>query len=201
MPYLSPESLPSEVCTITLVIPNDELLRLAVMGQVYELSRSRLWEQYGAITPDEAADAMASVYNNAFYCEPPPMTQVAFEVRKTASQSPTVNTIALVTFPSPVTNIGGSWDSGSNAFVAPVKGVYSFQTSVSGPSLNLLRINVDGTNKAEIEITGAGFGVLPITMQVDAGQAVTVSARVTGGNISGTSQRTYFSGHLVYELP
>ena len=71
MPYLSPESLPSDVCTITLEIPNDELLRLAVMGQVYELTHSYLWEQYGAITPAQVAAAMLTTYNSAQYCDSP----------------------------------------------------------------------------------------------------------------------------------
>lgn len=68
MPYLSPDSLPVETCLIEIEIPNDEKLRQAVMGQIYALSNSYLWEQYGAVTPDQAADAMLFVYDQINAC-------------------------------------------------------------------------------------------------------------------------------------
>lgn len=171
------------------------------MGQVYELTRSSLWEQYGAITPIEAADAMASVYNNAFYCEPPPMTQAAFEVKKNADQTVTANTFAQMVFGNEVTNVGGGWDDANNQFVAPVKGFYSFQTSIQSAGLNLLQIGVNGTNRFRCDPNAANTATLAVSMALNASDTVTVTARTTGTNIAGNLNRSYFTGHLVYELP
>lgn len=70
MPYLSPYGLPLATCIIEIEIPNDELLRLAVLGQIYALTHSYSWEQYGAVTPTQVSSAMLSIYDEIVSCSP-----------------------------------------------------------------------------------------------------------------------------------
>lgn len=127
MPYLSPESLPSEVCTITLQIPNDELLRLAVMGQVYELSRPSLWELYGAVTPDDAAAAMYAAYNAALYCDslcPPVELKNMFVASSNANQIPASGVPLLIAWEVEEVDTGNQF--ASNRFTATELGYWVF---------------------------------------------------------------------------
>jgi hypothetical protein len=55
---------------IELEIPNDPKIRMAVMGQVYQLTHDYNWEQFGLITTEEVAAAMQIVYDQAVTCAP-----------------------------------------------------------------------------------------------------------------------------------
>lgn len=148
MPYLSPESLPSEICTITLQIPNDELLRLAVMGQVYELTHSHLWEQYGAVTPDQAASAMLTTYSTAQYCEPPvvPIPN-AFEAQKTVFQTLDSNSSVLIPMTTVLRNAGGYYNPATSRFMPLVAGTYQIWVSLqmNGTAYRQMEVRKNGT--------------------------------------------------------
>lgn len=58
MPYLTPETVPSEVVCRRLRIPNDLTILGAVTGALAELTKPHKWEQDGTVTPDEIAAAM-----------------------------------------------------------------------------------------------------------------------------------------------
>jgi len=155
MPYLSPESLPSEICTITLQIPNDELLRLAVMGQVYELTRPYLWEQYGAVTPAQAAAAMIATYNDAIYCEPPivPTPDIAFQAQKPNVQTFTSATATLCTFPTILHNAGGYYNAANSRFTPLVAGRYGVWVNLvfGGTGNRMIFLRKNGVSSATAE--------------------------------------------------
>lgn len=125
MPYLSPDSLPVETCLIEIEIPNDEKLRLAVMAQIYILSWPRAWEMYGAVTPDEAAAAMLSVYDQITYCEPPMISVSAYS---NTSQNPAGATFTRVTFGLTDYNVGDAWLTSDNYFLPNQEGRYKVST-------------------------------------------------------------------------
>lgn len=55
--WLTPESLPPTNVCRRLSIPDTLLFRAAVNGALLELSKAENWEQFGAVTPEEAAAA------------------------------------------------------------------------------------------------------------------------------------------------
>lgn len=61
MPYLTPDSIPAEMVCRTLFIPNDRDIIAEVTGALQELTFIWNWEKYGAITPDEIAQAMVDM--------------------------------------------------------------------------------------------------------------------------------------------
>lgn len=155
MPYLSPESLPSDICTITLQIPNDELLRLAVMGQVYALTDEYLWEQYGAITPAQAAAAMLTTYTNAQYCEPPvTLPNVAFQASKAVNQTLSDNNTVLCPMPTIENNAGGYYNNSTSRFTPLAAGRYGVWVNLnfSGAALRTWEVRKNGL----MVLTGSG---------------------------------------------
>lgn len=60
--YLTPETLPTTTCDRTISIPNDPTLLAAVNAALYSLTLPENWEQYGAITPEQAAEAMQDAF-------------------------------------------------------------------------------------------------------------------------------------------
>lgn len=63
MPYLTPQTLPSDVVCRTLRIPNDLRFIAAVQGALDELGKAYNWEQTDGISAQETADrALAMVY-------------------------------------------------------------------------------------------------------------------------------------------
>lgn len=61
MPYLTPATLPSSKKCRILHIPDDMTIAGAVLGAISQLGYSRNWEQFGAITPNEIAEAMVKM--------------------------------------------------------------------------------------------------------------------------------------------
>lgn len=61
MPYLTPETIPADTICRTIFIPNDRDIIAAVTGALQELTYTWNWEQYGAITPLEIAQAMVAM--------------------------------------------------------------------------------------------------------------------------------------------
>lgn len=61
--YATPDTLPADTICRVLFIPNGEMLIGAVTGALKTLIDSWNWEQVGTITPDEAADAMTSMFD------------------------------------------------------------------------------------------------------------------------------------------
>lgn len=66
MPYLTPNSIPTETICRVLRIPNDLDLIGAISGALLELTYSYNWEQYGTETPEDTAQAMLLMVNNFF---------------------------------------------------------------------------------------------------------------------------------------
>lgn len=65
MPYLTPETIPTTdfICR-RLVIPNDIDIIGAVNGALDELCQPQFWQQFGAVTPEEIAAAMNTMFNS-----------------------------------------------------------------------------------------------------------------------------------------
>jgi hypothetical protein len=167
MPYLSPESLPSEICTITLQIPNDELLRMAVMGQVYELTHSYLWELYGAITPAQVAAAMLTTYNDAQYCDSPcpPIGLENMIVASSTTNQSMSPTPAVVTWDAPDINTSGNFASSRLTATETSYWVIYAQAQFSISGNMALQIRKNGsTVVAESNITVNITGAMMITV-------------------------------------
>lgn len=71
MPYLTGESLPSELVCGRLFIPNDRQLIANIKGAIWQLTKAYNWEQFGAVTVDETVAAMETMFDvfNADTCE------------------------------------------------------------------------------------------------------------------------------------
>lgn len=63
MPYLTGDSLPTEVVCGRLFIPNDRQLIANVCGALLELTKAYRWEQFGAVTVAETVAAMLIMVN------------------------------------------------------------------------------------------------------------------------------------------
>lgn len=62
MPYLTPNSLPSNAFVCRVVrIPDDPLLVMAFSGAIIEMTKAYNWEQFGELTPQETAEACQTI--------------------------------------------------------------------------------------------------------------------------------------------
>lgn len=61
MPYLTPDTIPTNTKCRYIVIPDDLRIVGAVSGALLELTYERNWEAYGAVTPAAAAAAMIDI--------------------------------------------------------------------------------------------------------------------------------------------
>lgn len=61
MPYLTPDTIPSEVVTRRFQIPDDINILGAITGAFNELCQAHNWEQFGAVTPTQMSELMAEV--------------------------------------------------------------------------------------------------------------------------------------------
>jgi len=85
MGWLTGDTVPSAdfVCA-RLVIPNDLALIIAVYGALDELTEYWNWEQFGLVTPDEAAQAMATMWDIAAQDAPCMIGSILLYARATA---------------------------------------------------------------------------------------------------------------------
>jgi len=61
--WLTPDSIPSQTVCRTLTMPADYAGIVAcISGALYSLTLPENWEQFGAVTPQEMADAMLTMY-------------------------------------------------------------------------------------------------------------------------------------------
>jgi len=67
--YATPETLPTGTTCRSLFIPNNEMMIGAVTGALKTLIDSFNWEKVGAITPEEAADAMVEMFDKFCFKE------------------------------------------------------------------------------------------------------------------------------------
>lgn len=65
--YLTPDSTEGE-CLFSIVLPNDPLFLDAVKGAITSLVKTYNWEQYGLLTPKEAADEMLARVQTMSFC-------------------------------------------------------------------------------------------------------------------------------------
>jgi microcystin-dependent protein len=61
MPYSTPDTIPAALTGRLLLIPNDLVIIQTVLGQIYELAFPSMWQQVGAVTPQQIADAMQTM--------------------------------------------------------------------------------------------------------------------------------------------
>lgn len=62
--YLTPESIPADTICRVLFIPNDRQIIANVTGALNELIEPLNWQEYGAITPDEIAEALVEMFDS-----------------------------------------------------------------------------------------------------------------------------------------
>lgn len=62
MPYLTPSSTPADTVCRRLYIPNSPEWLAVVNGAISELMKPYRWEQFGAVSPEEAAERMQQMY-------------------------------------------------------------------------------------------------------------------------------------------
>lgn len=63
MPYLTPDTLPADTICRVLFIPNSLDWLAQVTGALQELTFPYNWEQYGAVTADQAVQAMTTMFD------------------------------------------------------------------------------------------------------------------------------------------
>jgi len=63
LPYLTPETIPTDTICRVLFIPNEREIIANVTGALQELTFTWNWEQSGAVTPQEIADRMFEMTN------------------------------------------------------------------------------------------------------------------------------------------
>lgn len=66
MPWLTPDTIPTEKLCRELLIPNDPVLVSAVTGALLDLTFADNWEQEGVATPGATAAAMLEMVNQFF---------------------------------------------------------------------------------------------------------------------------------------
>ena len=66
MGYPTPETLPAANLRRVLLIPNDPVFVGAFTGALLDLCEPGRWEQYGAVSPEDAAAAALAVLLAAF---------------------------------------------------------------------------------------------------------------------------------------
>jgi len=75
MPYLTPDELPEETACRSLSIPANVDWLAIVSGALTELTKTYNWQQRGAVTVDEAVEAMTAMidayYSGCDYCTTP----------------------------------------------------------------------------------------------------------------------------------
>jgi hypothetical protein len=60
--WLTPDSIPSATKCRTLVIPDELAIIMAVSGALVDLTYAHNWQKFGAVEPEEIADAMRLMY-------------------------------------------------------------------------------------------------------------------------------------------
>jgi len=63
MPYLTPNTLPADTICRVLFIPNSLEWLAQVTGALQELTFLNNWEAYGAVTPEQATEAMTTMFD------------------------------------------------------------------------------------------------------------------------------------------
>lgn len=63
MPYLTPASIPPATLCRALFIPDSEDWLAQVTGALQELTFAYNWESFGAVTPEQAADRMTTMFD------------------------------------------------------------------------------------------------------------------------------------------
>jgi len=137
-------------------------------------------------------------------------TSSAFSVRKSAIQTITNDTVTDVTWETEVFDQGNDFDLTNNYYVAPVTGIYHFDTTINwlpGGSAGLVTyIAVNNTsvltNRHFASSSNQTSGPAGITIKLNAGDQVDVMVyQITGADreISSGNVESYFSGHLVVQ--
>lgn len=88
MPYLTPDTLPSDFICRTVLIPNHIDWLIIVNGALSELLRSENFEQFGSITPEETADRFEQMFFEFRDSECAPVTPIGSIVMFPANEQP-----------------------------------------------------------------------------------------------------------------
>jgi len=69
VPYLTPDTIPSDTVCRALKIPNDPAIIAAVTGAIEELTFVWNWEKYGAVTPQQIADGLIDMFDQFCFAQ------------------------------------------------------------------------------------------------------------------------------------
>lgn len=133
MPYLTGDT-PADLCTLSIVVPDDAMIRRAIFGQFLELSELRNWEQFGSGTPSEVASAMFDALNTFSWCSAGggvTMLVEAYRNQALFAQSTMPTKLTGLTF---VTHNTGQWDAANERVVIDADGLYCVQVVMRGPA-------------------------------------------------------------------
>lgn len=61
--YLTPDSVPSGTICRVLIIPDSEEFIANITGALQVLTFPESWQQYGLLTPEQAADALQDMFD------------------------------------------------------------------------------------------------------------------------------------------
>lgn len=124
MGYLTPDAL-TGTSVLTLTVPDQSLIRAAIIGALSEMIYSSNWESYGSATPADTAAAIALALDNAQWdASGGGGGSVAelHEVQQTSGQS--IGTNTKLTANTVIQDVGGWWDAINQKWVIPDDGLY-----------------------------------------------------------------------------
>jgi len=87
MPYLTPDTPPSGRICRTISIPADWTFLALINGALTELTKVWNWEQFGTLTPQEAADFFQTLFDDfrESECDVTPIGMIAFFAQNDAN--------------------------------------------------------------------------------------------------------------------
>jgi len=124
VPYLTPPTIPTAKICRVLRIPDEQAIIAEVTGALQELTFAYNWELYGAITPQQMADAMFNMFDDfCFQDNRCPMLGAIFPFASTDPPPGTLRcdatTYNRVDYPDLYAVLGAAYILNANQFITP----------------------------------------------------------------------------------
>lgn len=126
MPWLTPNTAPTDTQCRRLFIPDDETWIAAVSGALLQLTRDYNWEEHGTLTPEEAAERAQTMFLLYLDDECPPEVSMLGMVVPYSTATPPTDTLACdgatyanADYPEYVAVMHSAWIVDSTHFKVP----------------------------------------------------------------------------------
>jgi len=185
--YLTPNSL-SGSTSLVLTIPDDVLLKAAIVGAITPLVFADNWEPYGSQTPQDTAAALAAIVDQLSWGEPAAGGGITLShsiVHLPSNQSINVG-VTTLNFTDVIQDDTGLWDAVNSRFEIASDGVYLVRLAAAIADLRQIKLAtvVNGTSYYWMTATeGSSFvpatgSMMPLTLT--AGDTLTAAINTSG---------------------